>query len=134
MDIIEAARQLGKAIQQDKRYLAFYAAKDANDADESLQALIGRFNLIKMQVDEEMTKQEHDEEKVKTLNAELRKVYADIMVNENMQAYNNAKNDIDEVISRMNAIIDICIAGEDPDTCEPAAGCSGSCSTCSGCH
>ena len=34
----------------------------------------------------------------------------------------------------MNAIIDLCIAGEDPDTCEPAAGCSGSCSTCSGCH
>ena len=86
MDIIEAARQLGKAIQQDKRYLAFYAAKDANDADESLQALIGRFNLIKMQVDEEMTKQEHDEEKVKTLSAELRKVYADILGNETMQA------------------------------------------------
>ncbi len=134
MDIIEAARQLGKAIQEDKRYLAFYAAKDANDADEGLQALIGRFNLIKMQVDEEMTKDERDDEKVKNLNAELRKVYADIMVNENMQAYNNAKNDIDEVISRMNAIIDLCISGEDPETCEPAAGCSGSCSTCSGCH
>ena len=54
MDIIEAARQLGKAIQNDPRYLAFYAAKDANDADQALQEQIGQFNLLKMQIDEEM--------------------------------------------------------------------------------
>lgn len=134
MDIIEAARKLGDAIQKDERYLAFYAAKNANDADEELQKLIGQFNLIKMQVDEEMSRDERDDEKIKKLNADLRRVYADIMVNDHMQAYNKAKNDIDEVISRMHAIIDLCIAGEDPETCEPAAGCTGSCSTCGGCH
>ncbi len=134
MDIIKAARELGKAIQQDERYLAFYAAKEANDKDEGLQKLIGEFNLIKMQVDEEMLKDERDNDKIKELNAQIRKVYSEIMVNENMQEYNNAKNGIDEVITRMNAIIDLCIAGEDPDTCEPAEGCTGSCSSCSGCH
>ncbi len=134
MDIIEAARQLGKAIQNDPRYLAFYAAKDANDADQALQEQIGQFNLLKMQIDEEMDKQPRDEEKIASLNADLRKAYADIMVNEHMRAYQNAKNEIDEAVRRMNAIIDLCIAGEDPDTCEPAEGCTGSCSTCGGCH
>ena len=134
MDIIEAARQLGKAIQNDPRYLAFYAAKDANDADQALQEQIGQFNLLKMQIDEEMDKQPRNEEKIASLNADLRKAYADIMVNEHMRAYQNAKNEIDEAVRRMNAIIDLCIAGEDPDTCEPAEGCTGSCSTCGGCH
>lgn len=134
MDIIQAARQLGKAIQNDPRYLAFYAAKDANDADQALQEQIGQFNLLKMQIDEEMDKQPRDEEKIASLNADLRKAYADIMVNEHMRAYQNAKNEIDEAVRRMNAIIDLCIAGEDPDTCEPAEGCTGSCSTCGGCH
>ncbi len=134
MDIIEAARQLGKAIQQDERYAAFTTARLANDTDGDLQSLIGEFNLVRMQVDEEMNKDARDEEKIKALNAQLRKIYADIMVNENMVAYNKAKNDFDEVVRRMNAVIDMCIAGEDPDTCEPAEGCTGSCSSCSGCH
>lgn len=134
MDMMDAARQLGKAIQQDERYLAYTAARVANDTDEALQAQIGQFNLLKMQIDEAMDKEPRDEEKIASLNAELRKVYAAILVNEHMQAYNAAKTGLDEAVRRMNAIIDLCLAGEDPDTCEPAEGCTGSCSTCGGCH
>ena len=134
MDMLDAARQLGKAIQQDERYLAFVAAREANDADEALQALIGQFNLLKMQVDEAMDKEPRDEEHIAALNAELRKAYAAIFLNENMKAYQAAKADLDEVVRRMNGVIDLCLAGEDPDTCQPAEGCTGSCATCGGCH
>ena len=134
MDMLDAARQLGKAIQQDERYLAFVAAREANDADEALQALIGQFNLLKMQVDEAMDKEPRDEEKIAALNAELRKAYAAIFLNENMKAYQTAKADLDEAVRRVNGLIDLCLAGEDPDTCQPAEGCTGSCSTCGGCH
>ena len=51
MDIIEAARNLGAAIQQDERYKKYIEAKKANDADEELQELIGEFNLARMSVD-----------------------------------------------------------------------------------
>ena len=27
-----------------------------------------------------------------------------------------------------------CVDGEDPDTCDTSTGCTGSCSTCGGCH
>lgn len=134
MDIIQAARLLGKAIQEDERYKAYHNAKIANDTDGDLQKLIGEFNLLRMQIDDEMTKEDSDKEKLKSLNEQLRKTYADAMVNENMQAYTKAKNELDEVVNRMNAIIELCLDGADPDTCEPADGCTGSCSTCGGCH
>ncbi len=37
MDVIEMARELGKAIQQDERYKRIDAAKKANDEDSQLQ-------------------------------------------------------------------------------------------------
>ena len=45
MDVIEMARELGKAIQQDERYKRIDAAKKANDEDSQLQELIVKFNL-----------------------------------------------------------------------------------------
>ena len=41
MDVIAMARQLGKALQQDEGYLRLMVAQQQNDADETLQALIG---------------------------------------------------------------------------------------------
>ena len=38
MELEKLARQLGAAIQQDKVYLDFEAARKANDADEELNA------------------------------------------------------------------------------------------------
>ena len=58
MDIIELARQLGAAIQKEDAYVAYRAAKEANDADEKLQALIGEFNLQRMSLATELQKPE----------------------------------------------------------------------------
>jgi len=56
MDVIEIARQLGKAIQEDERYSDYMLAKEKNDADEALQALIGEFNLIRQNLAMEESK------------------------------------------------------------------------------
>ncbi|MEG1994749.1 MAG: YlbF family regulator, partial [Oscillospiraceae bacterium] len=37
MDVISLTRELGKAIQQDERYLNLVKTKEANDADQGLQ-------------------------------------------------------------------------------------------------
>ena len=39
MDLIKLTRQLGAAIQQDERYLAFQAARKANEEDEGSMTL-----------------------------------------------------------------------------------------------
>ncbi len=135
MDIIELARQLGAAIQKEEAYIAYQAAKTANDEDEKLQNLIGEFNLQRMSLTNELQKPEDQKSKskIEELNKQLQKIYDDIMNNESMQNYNVAKHNMDEVSNKITSIIAMCIEGEDPATCEPA-GCSGSCSTCGGCH
>ena len=133
MDIIALTRQLGKAIQEDKCYLDYQKAKADNDADADLQAAIGEFNLLRLKLNEELSSDKKDDEKVKAINADLRRAYAEVMANPNMQAYNAAKEALDAMVGQVTGIISLCINGEDPETCEPS-NCTGSCSTCGGCH
>ena len=135
MDIIAAARALGAAIQADERYKKVLEQRRINDADKELQELIGEFNMARMSVDNELGKEEgRDEEKIKEFNSTLRRLYGKIMCNDNMIEYNKAKEEFDAVMQRANAIIELCTEGEDPATCEPATGCTGSCAPGGGCH
>lgn len=135
MDAIKAARELGKAIQADERYIAYNEAKIANDNDEELQKLIGEFNLKRQQLGLEMSKsaEEKDEAKIEETNKEMQKLYTLIMQNEHMADFTMAKQGMDKLVGDINMIIGMCCDGEDPDTCEISA-CTGSCATCGGCH
>lgn len=135
MDVITLARQLGAAIQQQEVYLEYQAAKAANDNDAQLQDLIGEFNLLRMSLSAELQKSEEDksQSKIDELNNQLQKTYNDVMSNESMVKFNEAKGHMDQLTNQITSIIAMCIEGEDPETCQ-AASCSGSCSTCGGCH
>ena len=137
MDAIKAARELGKAIQADERYVRYNEAMKVNDADMELQELIGEFNLARQNVALEMSKskEEQNKEKLDTQNKEMQRLYTLVMQNEHMADFTMAKADMDKLLHEINGIIALCCDGEDPDTCEvQAGGCSGSCSTCGGCH
>lgn len=134
MDMIELARDFGRELQKDERYLAFNAARVASDEDEELQALIGEFNLKRMAINNEAQKEEQDEEKVRTLNEELRAAYNRIMANENMVRYNETKQELDLFVQRLLTIISMCAEGEDPATADYDPSCTHDCSTCGGCH
>lgn len=138
MTVIEAARELGKVVQADERYIAYVKAKEANDADEELQNLIGEFNLIRQNVAMESGKEpdEVDSEKVKELNAKMQAAYEKVMTNENMALFTVAKQGMDKLMSEINTILTYSVEGMDPETCPsapPAAECSGSCASCGGC-
>ncbi|MBQ8000477.1 MAG: YlbF family regulator [Ruminococcus sp.] len=133
MDIIELSRELGRKIQQEESYVALQEANKAVEADEALQSLIGEFNLLKLQLNEKLTAAERDEEAIKELNTKMRTLYADIMANDAMIKLNESKNAFDAVMQRVFAIVSNSANGEDPNTTDYHA-CSGSCSTCGGCH
>jgi cell fate (sporulation/competence/biofilm development) regulator YlbF (YheA/YmcA/DUF963 family) len=135
MEPIMAARQLGKAIQEDERFKTYFSAKDKNDADKGLQELIGEFNLQRENLTLEVSKGEgKDEKKVEELNTKMRATYNQIMSNENMRAYSEAKTEVDSLVNRVNQIIAMCCEGADPDTCEPAEkACGSGCGSCGGC-
>lgn len=134
MDIIEMTRKLGVEIQKEEVFKNYIKAKAANDNDVELQDMIGQFNVIRMQLDQALSSDEKNEEQVKNLNTQLKDVYTAIMGRETMMNYNIAKGELDSLVNQINAIITLTVNGEDPLTCDISSGCSGSCSSCSGCH
>ncbi len=136
MDIISLAREMGKEIQKDQRYLSMQLAKQNSDEDKELQDLIGEFNLKRVAINSETQKEEQDNDKMQSLNQELRAIYAKIMQNPNMLAYNTAKEAMDALLQRVSTIIGQSADGEDPETTdyEEPSSCGGDCSGCGGCH
>lgn len=134
MGIIEATRNLGVEIQKDERFIRFVKAKFAFDNDEDLQNKIGEFNTVRMNLDREMNNENQDEDKIKELNEKLREIYSEVMSGKAMLDLNTAKAEVDAMLNDINSIIMQCVEGEDPMTAEPQTACTGSCSTCGGCH
>ena len=136
MNPIQAARELGKAIQADERFNAYLKAKEVNDSDTALQELIGKFNLQRENLTLEASKNEPEknQSKIDSLNTEMRETYSEIMSNENMRNFSAVKSEVDQMVSYVNQIIAMCCEGMDPDTCEPKnVGCGGGCGSCGGC-
>ena len=135
MNIIEATRQLGTAIQQDERYIRYAKAKLENDSNEDLQKGIGEFNITRMELERAMEAENRDDEKVRELNERLRTIYSEVMSSTVMAEYNAAKAELDSLLNDVNSIIMQCVDGADPKDCNPVQPtCTGSCSTCGGCH
>ena len=135
-DLLEMAKQLGRELQKDARYLAFRKASADNDADEELQNLIGEFNLKRLDLGNEEDKPEPDADRAKVLGEEVRDLYSKIMAHDSMRAYQAARAEFEQLLDGINRVIAYSAAGQDPDAFDPAAasGCSGNCAGCAGCH
>ncbi|MBE6837631.1 MAG: YlbF family regulator [Ruminococcus sp.] len=136
MNVIELARQLGVALQADERFKTFSVAKENNDNDAELQEKIAQFNDLRRQLNIEMSKEEKDAEAMKSLDGQIKNIYGEIMTRPSMIEYNKAREAMDKLLDSVNFIITMAANGEDPMTCpeEQPHSCSGSCSTCGGCH
>ena len=135
MDIIEMARELGKQIQQDDRYIALRLATQSNDEDQHLQDMIGEFNLKRVALNQEVQKADKDQEKMNQLDKEIKALYQEIMSYPKMVVYNGAKKEVDALMNYINRILVLSVNGEDPDSVEMSdVSCTGSCSTSGGCH
>lgn len=133
MDIIEMTRELGKALQNDDRFIAYSLAKQANDNDAELQKLISDFEQMRSDLTAELCKEDKDTDRVKELDEGIKSNYKKIMENRNMIVFTAAQNALESLVNNMNQIITMSANGEDPATCEPSTGCTGSCATCGGC-
>lgn len=138
MDIIKLTRELGAAIQQDERYLNFEKAKKANEEDVALNELMGSLQLLQMNYQVEASKENPDTEKMQGYEKEFSEIYTQIMMNDNMKAYDEARGQVDAMMNYIMQILGLCVNGADPATCEPEVAhdheCNGSCGSCGGCH
>ncbi len=135
MDCIELFKKAAAAMQTDSRCVALNSAQKACDENAALQDLIGKFNLMRIDMNEEIGKPERNNQKIAELNEKVGQVYNEIMETAEMQAYNEAKTAVEGMINHINAIVNTAVEGGDPMLVEePSAACTGSCSSCSGCH
>ena len=133
-DIINEFKLLAVKLQQDDRVIYLEQVKKKMDMDQELQELIGKFNLAQYNYRIESVKEDRDEAKLEEMNNELIAVYSDIMANEFMIEYNECKTEVDKLTQHIQAIITAALNGGNPMVVElPEGGCSGSCSSCSGC-
>lgn len=133
MEVIQAARALGKAIQEDPRYIRTMQAQDHNDTDTELQQSIGDFNRLRTELSQEMQKSDKDTDKVKEMDSQLKAMYTEIFKNENMIEFTEARNDLQVMLTFINQIITGSAGGQDPDSIEYQESCGGDCGGCSGC-
>ena len=134
MDLIQMARELGAALQQDARYLEFMQAHDENEKDLELQGLIGKIQLVHMSYNREAAKDDKDEEKLKEYDRQFNTLYNEVMCNPHMRRFEKARDEADKLMKEITGILTLCMRGEDPMTCDPNAGsCGGDCGSCGGC-
>ncbi|MBQ7902647.1 MAG: YlbF family regulator [Oscillospiraceae bacterium] len=133
-DIIYEFRLLAKKLQQDDRIVYLDQVRKKLDMDQELQDQIQKFNALQYEYRIESAKEVKDEAKLQNINKEIVSLYADIMANEFMVEYNECKDEVDKLTTLVQAIITAAINGGDPMIVEvPEGGCTGSCSSCSGC-
>ena len=116
-DAITMFKEAAAQLQREEAYLALEGTRKKNDEDEALQQLIGDFNLARIDLNSELSKSaDKDQDKVNELNVKVNQLYNDIMANESMAAYNEAKAELESVMNYVNAIINTAVNGGDPLT------------------
>lgn len=139
MDLIQMTRDLGAALQKDERYLKLQAAQAVNEKDEALNELMGRIQLVHMSYQHEAAKEDANAQKLDAYDKEFNQLYTQVMANKNMQVYEAARQEMEDLMQYLTQILALCVRGEDPATCEPkpqeghSCGDDG-CDGCDGCH
>ena len=136
MDVISLAKELGKAIQQEEAFKAMVKATESNDANAAMQEEIEKFNLLRIQLNEEISKSDSDKEKVEKLQNELTELYEKVTNEPGMVAFNDARSEVEKLLDKVNQVITAATNGEDMDSFEPHdhSSCGGDCASCGGCH
>ena len=133
-NIILTTKTLGKQIQANESYIAMNKAREAVDASDELQQQIQEFTMLKMTLNQELSKEPRDDAKVASLDEQIRSLHKTVTENPVMLAYNDAKLAFDTVVDMVNKILSASLNGQDPETADQIESCGGSCSSCSGCH
>ncbi len=135
MDIENALRELGKAIQSDERFVALHDAAATNDKNELLQDKMHEMQLLSMQYQQESAKgEEADSDKINELQEKYQNIYNEIMDYDDMKNYSAAASKVDEMAQYISKMIGKFFDGENPETCSILDDdCTHNCATCAGC-
>ena len=127
MDIFELAATLGDELKKDARLVALENARKNYENDKQLQALVTEYEVQQLAMQKEAGRAECDTHMIDMIQSRTNELYTSITTNEVYLALEQAQNEVNELMNKVNGIITAHITGEEP-------GCTHNCATCHGCH
>ncbi len=125
--IIEMIHALGNEIKEDPRATALQSAADTYNESNELRTLITEYNVHQTALSAEYSKEEHDEDVIRSIEKRLEELYNEITNCAAYADYAHAKDEYDAYYSEVLAELEFAITGHRP--------CSHDCSCCDGgCH
>lgn len=135
MDVIQLAKNLGKALQEDERFIKVQIAKQQFENDVNTQRLMQEYKLRVEEINKEAEKGNSEPGKIDRLSKEIKELYNSINSSDSSMNLSREKFVLDSLLRQIYNIIFQAAEGKNPDTIElESSGCSGSCGSCSGCH
>lgn len=128
MEIFELAAELGKTLKADARLVRLEAAKNAYEGSNELKKCMIEYEVQQKALQTELTREERDTMFIDIIQKRIDELYKTIMEHPVFVELGEAQAEVNELMNAVNTTITYNITGE------KASGCSGSCSSCSGCH
>lgn len=125
--IYEKARELGMMIAESNEMKHFKAMEVVFEGDPKAQEVLNHYQKRREEITKKVHEQQLSPETLKGFQEELQACMAQLVENKVVNDYLEAKSALNNLVTQVNTIMSYCIEGEQ-------SGCSGSCSSCSGCH
>ncbi len=136
MDMIEMAREIGRTLQQDERYIRATNDSQLVNASEELKQMISDFDDVRAKMEFEMAQAKGQmNDTIMDLDEQMHTHYDRIYSHPLMVNYEASRKELEALVNYMMKIITASANGQNPDTVleEEDVNCTGSCSTCGGC-
>ena len=130
MEIFELAAALGQKLKEDERIARLDAARAAYEADETIMTLSTEYMVQQQAMQMESMKEEgeRDEALIESITTRIEELYTALTEAPAYKAFEEAQNEVNELMARVNDTINAQLMDGEPD------GCTHDCSTCGGCH
>ena len=128
-NVMQKARALAEALRFSPEFILMRAAEDAANQDEQLTALYTEYEQKRAEVEQLAVQDDPDYEEMKARTRELEELQAQYNEHPLAKAVKQSRNNFAAMMREVNATLQQALNPEGTK----ARGCSGACSTCSGC-
>ena len=129
--VFEKTRELGRALLECEAYKQMKQAEDRAMKNEQAAAAMGEFLEKRTQLQDMVQGENPDPVALRRLSDEMDAAQERLQMMDDIVALNDAREAFNGLIGQINQVLQFIVTGNME---EPAGGCTGSCSTCKGCH
>ena len=128
--VFQKTRELGQALMESEAYLKMKAAEDKAMQNEEAARAMGEYLEKRQELQSMMQSENPDPGALKRISDEMDATQERLQMMDDIVALTDARNAFNALIGQINQVLQFIVTGN----MEQPYGCTGSCSTCPGCH